>query len=73
LVLITAMAENPASHKYDATKGITIRFVFSPTLGVRHTMKSKILSEFLNKPSFSGLITDSPLFLVQQRTMGSLG
>jgi len=44
LVLITAMAENPASHKDDAVKGITIRSVFKPKLGIRHSMKSKNLS-----------------------------
>jgi len=32
LVLISAMAENPASHKYDATKGINIRSVFPQSL-----------------------------------------
>jgi len=42
--LVTAMAENPASHKDDAVKGITIRSVFKPKLGIRHSMKSKNLS-----------------------------
>jgi len=46
-----AMAENPASHKYDEAKGITTRSVFS--LGIRHSMKSQNLSDFLNKSFFS--------------------
>ena len=33
LVLITAVAEKPASHKYDVAKGIIIRSVFSVNAG----------------------------------------
>jgi len=60
LVLITAMAENLASHKYDVEKGITIiRNIFSLELDNRRSMKCKNLPDLRNslKLSFQGIIT----------------
>jgi len=48
LFLITAMSEDPTSHKEDTVKGITIRAGILPKLGIRHSVKSKNLSDFLN-------------------------
>ena len=44
LNLVSAIAKNPASYKYDVASATGIRYVFSSKLGIRHSMKSKNLS-----------------------------
>jgi len=38
LVVITAKSRNPASHEYNVSKGITIRSVLSPKVGIRYSV-----------------------------------
>ena len=45
---MTAVAEKPASHKYDVAKRILIRTAFLSMLDIRHSTKSEILLDFLN-------------------------